>query len=57
MFSGRWELVLNGGSVKEPIRVYPLPPLMSKMVHALAEGRYENGVLDAQVKMRRALGL
>lgn len=57
VFTGRWELVLNGSPSHEPVRVYPLPPLISKMISTLADARYAQGVTNAQAEMRRAFGM
>lgn len=57
VFSGRWELVLNGTPDDQPVRVYPLPSLMSKMVKAFADARYLDGAEEVRSSMRRLLGV
>ena len=57
IFSGRWELVLNGTPHTEAARVYPMPALMSKMVMELSSARYEQGAQEAKQRVRQALGI
>lgn len=57
VFSGSFELVDNHSDQTLPVRVYPLPPLVSKMAMDMFDRRYEMGRLDAQRDMRNALGL
>lgn len=57
VFSGRWEIVHNHGTPKQPVRVYPLPALVGKAMAHLVESRYEAGQLDAKAAVRKALGL
>lgn len=56
-FTGRWELVLNGRPATEPVRVYPVPPVLSKMISQLADDRYKDGAAAAKLAMRQALDL
>ena len=56
-FTGNWELVWNKGNHKDPVRVYPLPPLVAKMVEHVHRDRYEQGTESAQKQMRIALGI
>lgn len=56
-FTGNWELVCNETPHDEPVRVYPLPPLVAKMVELMHEDRFEEGRESAQKKMRDALGI
>lgn len=56
-FTGRYELVKNRAPLGSPVRVYPLPPLMSEMVAQLLEREYQRGVETTQQSIRKALGL
>lgn len=56
-FTGRWELVLNGRPATEPVRVYPVPPVISKMISQLADDRYKDGAAAAKLVIRQALDL
>ena len=56
VFSGSFELVSNNG-VTLPTRVYPLPPLVSKMAKEIFDVRYEYGHQAAQREIRSALGI
>jgi hypothetical protein len=57
VFTGGWELVLNSTPKGEAIQVFPLPPLLNKLVQQLADARYQQGREDAQLGIRHALGL
>ena len=57
VFTRRWELVLNGTPVDQPVRVYPLPLLMSKMVMELADKKYEQGKESVRSEIKRTLGI
>lgn len=56
-FTGNWELVKNNGRHIEPVRVYPLPPLVAKMVEDLYRTRYTQGIDHSRNQMRDALGI
>jgi hypothetical protein len=56
-FTGNWELVHNKGPVDKAVRVYPLPPLLAKMVEDIFRVRYEAGRDCAQKQIRDALGI
>lgn len=56
-FTRNWELVFNKGLHNEATRVYPLPPLVAKMVEDIYRTRNEQGMETARKQMRVALGI
>lgn len=56
-FTGSWEMVLNHSSTADPVRVYPLPPLVAKMVEDIYRSRFQSGAEDVQKKLRAQLGI
>lgn len=56
-FTGNWELFCSDARHDLPTRVYPLPPLVAKMVDHVYQDRFEEGRESAQKQMRDALGI
>lgn len=57
VFTGGWEIGHNHGTPDQPVKVYPLPPLVRSAMDHLCADRYEAGQADAKAAIRTALGV